>query len=69
MGSKRPYFRSYPYRRYNQLILVSFDLSECLFSENGWCGGVTGVHHVELTPYLQQQAKKRAFRIWEYFMK
>jgi len=51
MGSKRPYFRSYPYRRYNQLILVSFDSSERIFSENGWCGGVTGVHHVELTPY------------------
>jgi len=27
------------------------------FSENGWCEGVTGIHHVELTPYLQQQTK------------
>jgi len=51
------------------LILVSFDSYECLFSENGWCGGVTGVHHVVLTPYLQQQTKKRTFKIWEYVIK
>jgi hypothetical protein len=31
---------------------VSFDSSECLFSENGWCGGVTGAHHAELTSYF-----------------
>ena len=47
-------FRSYPHRRYNQLILVSFDSYECLLSENGWCHRVGGVHHVELTPYVQQ---------------
>jgi len=59
------------YWTYNQLILVSFDLSKFLFSENGWCAGVTSVHCVELTPHLQQQTKKcafRSFRIWEYFI-
>jgi len=40
-------FRSYPYRKYNQLILVSFDSSECSVSENVWCGAVSGVHHVD----------------------
>ena len=36
------------------MILVSYDSSECLVSENGWCRRVGGVHHVELTPYVQQ---------------
>ena len=56
MEAKRPYFRSYPFRKYrpNQLILVSFDSSGCLISENVWCGGVSGVYTVLIHPYLQQ---------------
>ena len=41
-----------------------FDSSECLVSENGWCRRVGGVHHVELTPYVQQ-LKRRKRSQWE----
>jgi len=46
------------------LILASYDSSECLVSENGWCRRVGGVHHVELTPYVQQH-KWRKRSQWE----
>jgi len=49
---------NHPYQRYNRLTLVSFDSSECLFSENGWCEGVTVAHHVEIAPYLQGHTEK-----------
>ena len=46
------------------MILVLFDSSECLVSENGWCHRVGGVHHVELTLYVQQH-KWRKRSQWE----
>ena len=50
-----------PHRRYNQLILVSYDSSECLVSENGWCRRVGGVHHVECLRMREVVAVRRLF--------